>query len=100
MYDLNAGIAAVQIKAVDIVSELAPADGIRCDKQSPDPEQDVGISVDTRFNGVLRVGDGAFEFQPGLVLHLVCRPIRSGGRQDDADGEHHQRCRSVAGDMG
>jgi len=66
---LDSGVASVQIQAVDIILELAPADGIRGDKQSPDPEQDIGIKADTGFNGRARVGDGAFKLKPGLAFH-------------------------------
>ena len=67
----DARIAVFQIQAVDIVPELAAADGLRCDKHSPSPEQHVGISADPRFNGVTCIGDGAFELQPGLAFHLI-----------------------------
>ena len=68
--DLDAGVAAVQIEACNIVAEFFPADKVRCDKQSPDTEQHVGVRLHARRHGVACVGDGVVEILPGCMLYL------------------------------
>ena len=57
------------------------------------------MSADTGLDVGLRIGDGIFEFQPDFALHPACRQIRCGSGQDDADREHGERRRGMAGEM-
>ncbi|TSA17049.1 MAG: hypothetical protein D4R74_03390 [Betaproteobacteria bacterium] len=57
------------------------------------------MRADSGFDGRLRVGGGAVEFQPQLALNLPGRPVGCRGGNDDAGGEDSKRNPGVAGNV-
>jgi len=98
-YELDSGIALLEIEASDIAPECVTADGLGRGEQSPHRVQDVGVGLDALLDAIFGIVDSAFKFCVGVPLELVCRPMRTGGGEQQPDSKHRRCGCAVAGDI-